>query len=268
MSIAKLEHIDLYYEVHGTGEPVIFIADLLESSQSWHFIINTLSKHFKLILFDNRGIGKSNGISASFSVKDMAGDTVALMDHLKLKKAHIVGHGLGGFIGQEIAINHPERVEKLVLEATAPNSNQRCNQLLKHFHKLLESKTDLNLWLRNYFFWIYSAKFLENSEFIDALIEFNLNYSIPNYADAFKLQINSLENFDSTEKLNLIHSETLIIIGEEDIMTIPSDSEKLYQGINMASYPVYFEKTGHSVHNENPKNYIHTLLGFFLKYDR
>ena len=268
MPIAQLENISLYYEIHGKGDPVIFIPDLLESSQSWQFIVNKLSKHFQLILFDNRCVGKSGCSSSEITISTMADDTVALMGFLKIDKAHIIGHGMGGFIAQEIAIKFPGKVDKLVLEATAPHSNLRQNQLLNNFYNLLKKDTDRELWFRDYFLWIYSAQFLENKDFIDALIEFNLSYVNPNKIEDFKHQIDAIQSYDSSNNLNQIKAETLIIIGEEDILTFASDSEKLYQGISMASYPVYFEKTGHSIHNENPKNFIHTLLGFFLKYVR
>lgn len=268
MSIAKLENINLYYEIHGIGEPIVFIPDLLESSQSWQFIINKLSRHFQLILIDNRCVGKSDSLKSEFTISDMANDTIALLDFLKIKQAHILGHGMGGFIAQEIAICYPERVNKLVLEATAPYANARQNQLLNNFYNLLEKETDRTLWFRDYFLWIYSAKYLENSDFIDALIEFNLSYVNPTNITDFKYQIDAIAAYDSSSRLNEIKAETLIIIGEEDILTLAPDSEKLYQGISMASYPVFFERVGHSVHNEDPKNFIHTLLGFFLKYDR
>ncbi len=268
MSIAKLEHINLYYEIHGSGESIVFIADLLESSQSWQFITNKLSLHFQVILFDNRCVGRSSECKSEFSIKDLAFDTVQLLDFLKIERAHIIGHGTGGFIAQEIAINYPEKVNKLVLEATAPFSNSRQIQLLNNYYNLLERETNRELWFRNYYFWIYSANFLENTEFVDSLVEFNLSYINPSNIKTFKHHVDAISGFDSRNRLNQIKAETLIIIGEEDILMMPTESEKLYQGISMASYPVYLERTGHSIHNENPKNFIHTLLGFFLKYNR
>jgi 3-oxoadipate enol-lactonase len=268
MSFAKLEHLNLYYEIHGSGETIILISDLLESSQSWQFVINKLSQHFQVILFDNRCVGRSDICISKFNIEDLASDTVGLMDVLKIKKAHIVGHGAGGFIAQEIAIQYPDRVNKLVLEATAPFSNNRQNQLLSNLSSLLDKDTDRELWFRNYYFWIYSTNFLENTEFVDSLIDFNLSYVNPNNIESFKHHANAISAYDSSNRLSEIKAETLIIIGEEDILMMPTDSEKLYQGISMASYPVYLERTGHSIHNENPKKFIHTLLGFFLKYTR
>ncbi|PKP34253.1 MAG: hypothetical protein CVU00_07760, partial [Bacteroidetes bacterium HGW-Bacteroidetes-17] len=153
MSIAQLKNINLYYEIHGKGDPVIFIPDILESSQSWQFIVNKLSKHFQLILFDNRCVGKSDCPSDDITISTMAEDTVALMEFLKIDKAHIVGHGMGGFIAQEIAIKFPGKVDKLVLESTAPYSNLRQNRLLNNFYNLLVKGTDRELWFRDYFLW-------------------------------------------------------------------------------------------------------------------
>ena len=134
MPIAKLENINLYYEIHGNGEPIVFIPDLLESSQSWQFIITKLSKHFQLIMLDNRNVGKSDRSPTAFSISDMASDTINLIDFLKFDKVHIIGHGMGGFIAQDIAINFPEKVDKLVLEATAPFPNPRQNSAFKQLY--------------------------------------------------------------------------------------------------------------------------------------
>ncbi len=268
MPIAKLDHINIYYEVHGKGEPLLLLADIAEDSQTWQFIVSNLSKHFQMILLDNRGSGRSDSPNQPYSIEQFAIDSVALLDYLKIPKAHVLGHGMGGFIAQEIAIQYPERVVKLVLECTAPYSTIRNNQLYRLFENLLESGIDKKLWLRNFYHWIYSQKFLENLQFIDALIEFNLNYPYAQSKTGFKRQIEALSKYDSRTRLSKITAETLVIIGEEDILIRAKDAEKLYQGITMASYPIFIDDCGHAIHNENPKKFAHTILSFLYKYIR
>lgn len=268
MPIANLEHINLYYESHGKGEPLILISDIGQDSQSWEYIINNLSRHFQVITFDNCCCGQSDYVNTKFTISDMAKDTVSLLDFLDIQETHILGHGMGGFVAQEIAINHPKRVFKLILEDTTPFSSLRNNMLLNNLLKLRAEKIDDELWLRELYFWLYSSKYLENTEFINALIEYHIKYPHKQTIEGFESQIRAFEKFDSRTKLKKIQAETLIIIGEDDILITTRDADKLYQGITIASYPVYIENSGHCIHQEKPKEFVHAILGFLYKYNR
>lgn len=268
MPIAKLKNINLYYEIHGKGEPLLMLTDIADDIQTWQFIIANLSKHFKLILLDNRGSGRSDTPDTEYSIEQFADDSIALIDFLNIPKIHILGHGMGGYIAQEIAIQHSDRVLKLILECSAPYSTIRNNQLYRIFEDLIENKIDKALWHKNFYYWIYSHKFLSDTEFMDALIQFNIYYPFAQSTLGFKKQIEALSKFDSRTRLSKITAETLVIIGEEDILVRAKDTEKLYQGITMASYPVFIEKCAHSIHNEDPKTFVHTILSFLYKYVR
>lgn len=268
MPVAKLKSINLYHEIHGKGEPLLLLTDIADDIQTWQFIITNLSKHFQLILVDNRGSGRSDTPNTEYSIELFADDSIELLDYLKIPKAHILGHGMGGFIAQEIAIRHPERVLKLVLECTAPYSTIRNNQLYQIFEELIENKIDKALWFKNFYYWIYSHKFVTDNKFFDALIQFNIKYPYAQSNIGFKRQIEALNKFDSRTRLSKITAETLVVIGEDDILIRAKDAEKLYQGITMASYPVFIEQCAHSIHNEDPKTFVHTILSFLYKYIR
>ncbi len=268
MPVAKLKNINLYYEMHGKGEPLLMLTDIVDDIQTWQFIISNLSKHFQLILVDNRGSGRSDSPDSKYSIEQFSNDSIALLDYLKIPKAHVLGHGMGGFIAQEMAIHHPDRILKLILECTAPYSSMRNNQLFGIFEELLDNKIDKVLWYKIYYHWIYSHKFLADTQFLNALIQFNINYPYIQSTLGFKKQIEALSNFDSRTRLSKINAETLVIIGEEDILIRAKDADKLYQGITMASYPVFIENCAHSIHNEDPKTFVHTILSFLYKYIR
>jgi pimeloyl-ACP methyl ester carboxylesterase len=118
MPKAKVNGIDLYYEVHGQGEPLFMIMGFAGSRAGWIFQRRVFHKYFQVITFDNRGVGKSDKPDGPYSIRMMAEDTIGLMDHLGIEKAHILGVSMGGYIAQELAINYPERVRKLVLGCT------------------------------------------------------------------------------------------------------------------------------------------------------
>ncbi len=118
MPTAKVNGINMAYDVSGKGEPLVLIMGLGGTRGSWVFQKRAFSKHFKVITFDSRGMGKSDKPSEPFTMKTMADDTIGLMNHLGIDKAHVLGISHGGRVAQEVAINYPDRVNKLVLAST------------------------------------------------------------------------------------------------------------------------------------------------------
>lgn len=268
MPVARVNNIDLYYEIHGDGDPLILIAGLASDSQSWQFVINTYSKHFKTIIFDNRGVGRSDTPPPPYSIDDMTEDVVGLMDILDIQAAHVVGHSMGGYIAQNLAIKHPNRILKLVLESTAPVSSVRNNELFRNLYDSLKAGMDMELWLQQFLFWLLSPKSVMDKKFFQSIITYTLDYPYPQPLEGFLGQINAIENFNASKLLSKIAAESLIVIGEEDILIKPKEAELLYQGITRATYPVYIERAAHSVHTEEPKAFSNAVLGFLYKYVR
>jgi len=118
MPIAKINRIDINYMVEGQGEPLVMIAGFSADQSLWKSQLPAFKKKFQVVIFDNRGVGKSDKPKGPYSPRMMSEDTIKLMDFLNIKKAHILGHSMGGLIAQEIAINHPERIMKLILAST------------------------------------------------------------------------------------------------------------------------------------------------------
>src|SRR5437764_14008294 len=109
MPMFSREDVDLYYECHGSGAPLFLIAGLASDSQSWQPIIGDLASRFRVIALDNRGVGRTIPQDPPTSIRAMADDCVALIDHLRLPSVHVLGHSMGGFIAQELAIRPPTR---------------------------------------------------------------------------------------------------------------------------------------------------------------
>jgi pimeloyl-ACP methyl ester carboxylesterase len=116
---AKINDINIYYDVHGDGFPLVMVMGFLGNADCWDpRMLPALSDKFKVIMFDNRGAGRTDVSDKEFSIKLLAEDTVGLMDVLNVPKAHVLGTSMGGMIAQELALNYPGRVEKLILTAT------------------------------------------------------------------------------------------------------------------------------------------------------
>ena len=151
MPIARINNIDCYYEIHGNGSPLVLIAGLASDSQSWQPVLGRLTKHFKVIIFDNRGIGRTRYPQESFQISTLAQDTVCLLEHLAIEKADILGHSMGGYIAQEIAIEYPQKVNRLILVSTRAASSLRTKSIFTEMLKILESGKNYDLFIRKFF---------------------------------------------------------------------------------------------------------------------
>jgi pimeloyl-ACP methyl ester carboxylesterase len=118
MPTAKIGDLQLYYEEYGQGPPLIMILGLGQDVATWHFQISELSKHVRLIVFDNRDSGKSSRCSVNYTTEIMARDILGLMDHLAIDRTHLLGTSMGGMIAQHVALMAPERIDSLILAGT------------------------------------------------------------------------------------------------------------------------------------------------------
>lgn len=108
-----------YFEETGQGEPVVLICGFGAELQAWRFNLTELGKHFRVITFDNRGAGRSGAPDEPYSLEQMADDLAALMDHLGVAAAGLLGWSMGGMIAQLFAVKYPARVRSLALLHTA-----------------------------------------------------------------------------------------------------------------------------------------------------
>ncbi|MFX0004343.1 MAG: alpha/beta fold hydrolase [Candidatus Hodarchaeota archaeon] len=107
--------IRICYEIKGEGEPVLLVHGFGDRKEHWRAQFGELSEYFKVIRFDNRGAGKSDRPDVIYTMELFADDINSLLDYLKIKKTHIIGHSLGGMIVQNFALKYPNRINKIVL---------------------------------------------------------------------------------------------------------------------------------------------------------
>src|SRR3954466_4255934 len=111
----KIGDAEIYYEAHGAGVPVLLVPGLGGVGSSWSPNIPAFSARHQIITHDHRGTGESSRSFIRYSVDQMTDDLLGLMGHLKIQKAHLVGHSTGGAIGQTLAAKHPDRLKRLVI---------------------------------------------------------------------------------------------------------------------------------------------------------
>jgi 3-oxoadipate enol-lactonase len=117
---AKAGDIQLYYEIHGSGDQTLtLIRGLGADLCAWFAQVPELSKHFRVLVFDNRGAGRSDKPDTPYSIEQMASDVKALLDALGIERTALLGISMGGMIAQEFAIHYPERLSCLILGCTS-----------------------------------------------------------------------------------------------------------------------------------------------------
>lgn len=125
MAHAHVNGIWLNFEEIGEGEPVLLVMGLGAPLQGWEPQIEALSRRYRVLSFDNRGIGRSDKPIGRYTVSQLVEDTRALLDHRAIPSAHVIGLSMGGMVGMELAARYPQRVRSLVLAATASCADAR-----------------------------------------------------------------------------------------------------------------------------------------------
>jgi len=265
MPKVKTNGIDIYYEIHGEGFPLIMIQGLSENVYWWDPpLINELSKNFKTILLDNRGVGRSDNPGGEISIELMAKDTIGLMDAIKIKRAYIIGHSMGGKTAMEIALSHPERVEKLILYSAncgGPNSIGPSRERTIELLEILSEQTHTRDLVEEVMFHIFTEEFItQNPEFMKKKVDDIFIVLTSPYT--FGHQIMASSQYNSFDKLKKISVPTLIIHGRKDIITPPENAEIFVKNIPGAKLK-YFDNNAHMIHTQEPEIFVKILLDFF-----
>jgi 3-oxoadipate enol-lactonase len=125
MPVADRGHTQIYWEEQGSGEPLLLVMGLGWPRQMWARHLPALTEQFRVIMFDNRGVGQTATTSPRWTLADMADDALAVLDAAGVTQAHVYGASMGGGIAQVITLEHPERVGSLILGCTAAKAAKR-----------------------------------------------------------------------------------------------------------------------------------------------
>lgn len=227
MPVASIRDLNMYYEDTGKGDPLVLIMGLSGDLKGWALQVPDLAKHFRVITIDNRGAGRSSAPDKPYSIAQMADDTAALLTHLGIESAHVVGFSMGGCIAQELALKHRAKVKKLILLASAAYIDGYSEAIINAWISVRRSNLSREHIARLSACWIYSPEFLEDRARLDRAIQNNLANPVPQQDHAFMRQAAALLAFDSRERAKDIKPETLIIACEDDNLLPPRNSERL-----------------------------------------
>src|SRR5262249_50879893 len=154
----RANEIELYYEDHGSGEPLLLISGFACDHAIWGKVEPDLVQKYRVISFDNRGGGQSSAPDCPYSIKQMAEDAAVLLDAISISQAHVVGHSMGGMIAQELALAHPDKLRSLLLLSSCCKIDQRGKELIEAFGelpRLVDATTNARLIMP----WLYTNAF-------------------------------------------------------------------------------------------------------------
>ena len=273
MSIAKVDSIELYYEEHGSGEPLLLIMGLGADSRAWLFQLPEFAKHYRTIVFDNRGVGRSSKPAGAYTIHQMADDAAQLLQFLKIDRTHVVGVSMGGMIAQELVLRHPQRVRSLVLGCTYPEPDADVERM-RHFSLSQfggsvdatgEMKIDLTALDPLSFFQhllptVFNPEFIQNElpklmELFSGALEYGFSL------EAILGQVHAVMTHRATDRLHQIKVPTLVITGDADRLVPPGNSDILARNIPNARL-VKVPGGSHGFNFETPDVFNREVLGF------
>ena len=260
MSVQKFDNFELFYEIHGTGTPVMLIPGLAGIGNYWMPQIEVLQKNFQVVTHDHRGCGRSSISRIEYSIEQMANDLVLLMDRLNIKRAHLVGHSTGGAMGQVIAIEHPERLISLTLANTWTKACPFRKRVMATRKALLRDSSAEAYTAATPLFLYPSWWIRDNWE----ILEKTSQNQISDFPPA-EIQISRIDaglKFNRTAELGLIQAPTLVIGARDDHLTPAYYSEELATLIPDAKLYI-FEQGAHSCSQTISDEFNQVILDFF-----
>ncbi|MCS6803530.1 MAG: alpha/beta fold hydrolase [Acidobacteriota bacterium] len=265
----KVNEIELYYEIHG-GEshehsgrlPLLLIAGLGFGAWSWYRQIPALAREFVTIAFDNRGAGQSDKPDTEYTIKMMADDAAMLLRALKVERAHVLGHSMGGYIAQELALGYPDLVASLVLVSSSfggKNAVLMSAETAAQMRSELEAE-DPEVALRKGLSLRFSDRFIaEHPDLVNEFIAVRRAHLPPR--EAWLRQFVACLTFETESRLPSLRIPTLIVTGDDDPIVPAENSRRLAASIPGSQLRV-LEGARHLLFIEHAEAFNHIVIEF------
>jgi pimeloyl-ACP methyl ester carboxylesterase len=261
MPKAHVNGLNINYEVHGEGEPLVLISGFAVGLWVWFKQVPVLSQKFRTIVFDNRGVGHSDKPEARHTIRTMADDVAGLLGALGIDRAHILGASMGGFIAQEFALAYPPMTRSIILCCTGyggPNYVLPPEEVLSAMSGMeglgSEERARQNVAL------FYSPAYPKrHPDEVEKVIQTYLQNPTPEHA--YMNQLIAAMAFDTEARVSAITAPTLVVTGDQDLCVPPENSKNLAEKIPNARL-VMIEGAGHAVFMEQPDEFNRVVTEF------
>ncbi|GGI93203.1 alpha/beta fold hydrolase [Legionella impletisoli] len=261
MARVKVNDIELYYETHGTGEAIVFISGFSADHTLWREVVDRFKKNYQVILFDNRGVGRTDVPLGEYTITQMAEDVAALCSHLDLAKANFIGNSMGGFILQTLMHRYPHLIKTAVISNSASTINSCYKIYLASQLEFLKANVPMEALVKASCSWVYSYQFLAKEKVFNNLIQLALDNPYPFTIAGYHGQYAALKGFNSEPWLKSIQIPTLVIGSDQDLIFRESSIKALSEQLPNATY-YSFKECGHLPPLEYPKKFYELVRGF------
>jgi 3-oxoadipate enol-lactonase len=254
---------ELYYEVHGEGEPLLCLMGLAADTLTWLPQLPAFGSRHRTVIFDNRDVGRSSMAEGPYEIRDMAQDALALADGLELESFHLLGASMGGAIAQEMALAAPERVRTLTLAVSFAGAGAYARKLSEVWGARVqlmsrEQRVDELLLMT------MSEQWFEDAGAVEWLRGVMLQHPHPQPADAFARQLDAASRHDARDRLDSLTMPVHVIGAERDILVPVWKSTEL-AGLIPGSRLTILEGAHHGITLERAEEFNRAVLDFIAE---
>jgi 3-oxoadipate enol-lactonase len=258
----------IYYEIHGEGEPLIFMNGVMMNTMSWMDYIPLLADKFKLVLVDFRDQGRSSKLAEGYDLDIHVEDILALLDELKIDKVHMVGPSYGGEVALKFALKYQNRLKTLILPNTltwVPNQLRAIGQGWEEAAQIYDGARFFKLVIP----WVYSRHFYQSSlEWLNQRQRLFKDMLTKEWFDSFVRLSQSTRSFNiSPEQLQTIKVPTLLIGSDEDTVTPIDLMAVMHENIKGCEFVIMY-KTAHGAVLERMHEFVTVICGFVFKHSK
>jgi 3-oxoadipate enol-lactonase len=259
--LARNGPVAIAYDIRGRGSPLVLIQGVGVGRWGWEPVAARLARRFQVITIDNRGIGASDAPPGHYSTRAMVDDVLAVLDHAGIQQASVVGTSLGGMIAQELALAHPERIDKLVLVATIPGGPRSRPMPLPTTYRFawapfMTSQAKLQQFVNAA---LGPETLRRRPKLARRLAARKLAH--PQSQHAWRAQTEAGMLFNPLGQQRRITHPTLIVQGTADQVVNPGNAEVL-AGLIPDARVQRFDGTGHLAYWERPRPFVRVVTDF------
>jgi 3-oxoadipate enol-lactonase len=255
---------ELYYELHGDGPPLVLVMGIGYDSSLWTLAqVPVLSTQFQVILVDNRDAGRSSKPHQPYTIAEMADDLAGLLDALGIQRSHLLGLSMGGMIAQEFALRHRDRLDRLVLAGTGAAPARSAVDPIHIWNWVKANNVTGEMFGGQQFVSLFSTAFLRNHQAVRDTAELLANSPHPMSPESYGRQAAAYLQFDALDRLSAITAPTLVVVGEQDLLTPPWIAREVAEAITGARFEVIRgDGSSHLVAIERPDDFNRLVSNF------
>jgi pimeloyl-ACP methyl ester carboxylesterase len=257
--VVDVRGVELAYGIDGAGdETLVLVNGLADTKETWDLQLGAFAERYRVVTYDNRGVGESSTAPGPYTTAQMAGDLEGLVDTLELDRFHLLGVSMGGMIAQEYAIGHAERLLSASFCCTYSYPGPFCLRMFSCWRDLVP-RLGVGFTQREVLLWAFTTDFFEQRtaelEEVETVMAEN-----PQEADGYLAQLSSIETHDTRGRLAAVTCPSMTLVGEEDILIYPKLSRRLHDELPRSTWVEV--PGGHACLWEYPEAFNQAVLAF------